>query len=354
MSSSPSKLHQWFDSEFFKMGAFLTSVDGEIVTVGKGGAVSYVSEFKHSHKPVFYLKDFFAHSYLAYTPATILECTKDELEEYLAELKTTKSHFSATDNDDDIYQKDFESLKAAFNQGLEKVVLVSRETYGTFEGEETIKRLFKKAFDLGTGIPYGFWHKDYGVIGSTPEPLYEVDFDELKTIALAGTAKVGQEKALLDSAKDRHEHNLVIKDIQEKLKPFAHDLKVHETVIHPFKNIIHLRTEIEALVDDSLDYTELTNALSPTEALGGYPQKTSLNFLKHSTYSGKYPERYFGSCFGLISEDTKEFVVSIRNIQWRKQFLFIESGGGVVAESDFKKELEEIHLKRETIRKHYL
>jgi hypothetical protein len=37
-----------------------------------------------------------------------------------------------------------------------------------------------------------------------------------------------------------------------------------------------------------------------------------------------------------------------------KGFLYIESGGGVVAESDFKKELAEIHLKRETIRKHYL
>ena len=125
-------------------------------------------------------------------------------------------------------------------------------------------------------------------------------------------------------------------------------------MVHPFKNIIHLRTEIEALVDDSLEYTELTNALSPTAALGGYPQKTSLNFLKHSNYTNKYPERYFGSCFGLISEDARQFVVSIRNIQWKKQFLYIESGGGVVLESDFRKELEEIHLKRETIRKHYL
>lgn len=354
MPASLSKLHQWFDSEFFKVGAFLSSVDGEVITFGKGGVVSYLSEFKHSHKPLFYLKDFFAHSYLAYSPATILECTLEELEEYLSELITQPAKFSAIENDDDIYQKDFHSLNSAFKQGLEKVVLVSRETYGDFNGEETIKRLFKKAFDLGTGIPYGFWHKDFGVIGSTPEPLYEIDFDEIKTIALAGTAMLGSEKELLNSAKDRHEHNLVIQDIQEKLKPFVQDLQVKETKVHPFKNIIHLKTEIEGVIDDGLDFTELTNALSPTAALGGYPKESSLRFLKHSQYSSKYPERYFGSCFGLISEDTQEFVVAIRNVQWRKQFLFIESGGGVVPESDFKKELDEIHLKRETIKKHYL
>lgn len=349
-----SKLSVWFDRDFFATGAFLTSIDGEIVTFGKGGSVSYLSEFKHTTKPIFYLKDFFSHSYLAYSPATILECTREEVDEYVEELKVSKESYKSLENDDATYEKDFDELKKEFGKHLDKVVLISRETYGTFKGEETVKSLFKKAFELGTGIPYGLWYKDYGVIGSTPEHLYEVDFDELKTIALAGTAKVGAEKELLKSAKDLHEHNLVIKDIKEKLTQFVHDLKIHETTIHPFKNIVHLRTEIEALVDDSLDFTELTNALSPTAALGGYPKLTSLNFLKHSHYSKKYPERYFGSCFGLISEDIKQFVVSIRNVQWKNEKLFIESGGGVVAESDFKKELEEIHLKRETIRKHYL
>lgn len=349
-----SKLAQWFDKDFFSTGAFLTSIDGEIVTFGKGGAVSYLSEFKHTHKPVFYLKDFFSNSYLAYSPATILECTREELDEYVEGLKAAKQNFKSLENDDSIYERDFKELKKEFGKYLEKVVLVSRESYGAFQGEETVKHLFKKAFEMGTGIPYGFWYKDYGVVGSTPEHLYEVDFDELKTIALAGTAKAGAEKELLNSAKDRHEHNLVIQDIKEKLAPFVHDMKINETKVHPFKNIIHLRTEIEGLVDDSLDFTELTNAMSPTAALGGYPKITSINFLKHSQYSQKYPERFFGSCFGLISEDIKQFVVSIRNVQWKNDKLFIESGGGVVAESDFKKELEEIHLKRETIRKHYL
>ncbi|NCY26051.1 MAG: hypothetical protein EBX37_14775 [Alphaproteobacteria bacterium] len=50
----------------------------------------------------------------------------------------------------------------------------------------------------------------------------------------------------------------------------------------------------------------------------------------------------------------KEFLVSIRNVQWKKNLVFIESGGGVVAESELIKEMEEIHLKRNTIKNYYL
>ena len=354
MNKSPSKLAQWFDSDFYSTGAFITSVDGDIVTFGKGGTFSYVSHFKENPRPVFYLKDFYQNSYLAYTPGTILECTRSELEEYLETIKTSKIKSIGPINDDEIYRKDFENLQKSFGKDLEKVVLVSREYCGAFEGEDTIKTLFKKAFEFGTGIPYGLWKNDYGVVGSTPEPLYEADFDELRTMALAGTAPIGSEKELINSKKDQHEHKLVIKDISEKLKPFVLDLTIHDTEIHPYKNIVHLKTEIEAEIDETIDFTELTNALSPTAALGGYPKENSLEFLKHTDYSKKYPERFFGSCFGLISEDTKEFVVSIRNVQWTDKTLYVESGGGVVPDSIFDNELKEVQLKRETIKNHYL
>jgi isochorismate synthase EntC len=55
-----------------------------------------------------------------------------------------------------------------------------------------------------------------------------------------------------------------------------------------------------------------------------------------------------------MSPETKQFIVAIRNVQWKDHQLFIECGGGVVPESVLEKEIEEIHLKRNTIRKHYL
>src|SRR5690606_20513453 len=117
----------------------------------------------------------------------------------------------------------------------------------------------------------------------------------LKTFALAGTAKIEDKEEFLNSRKDRHEHNLVIQDIEEKLRPFLNSIKTSETKLHPYKSIVHFKTDIEGELLSDVDFTKLTSILSPTAALGGYPKEASLNFLKTSQYGRKYPDRYFGS-----------------------------------------------------------
>lgn len=354
MGQSPSAFQNWPDRDFFKLGAFLSSPDGESYTFAKGGTFTLTDKFFESEVSVFYLKDFFENSYLAYTPDSFITISKANFIAWLNSVSVSHTPVSPVGNDDDLYQKDFELLKSAFGSHLEKVVLVSRETYEPFEDEGTIKKLLRAAVEFGTGTPYGFWNAQYGVIGSTPELLYHIDDNILRTFALAGTAKKGEEVELLNSKKDRHEHDLVIKDIVEKISAFASQVHVHETEIHPFKNIVHLKTDIEGKINEGADYSKLTSLMSPTAALGGYPKETSLKFLKGSHYASKYPKRYFGSAFGLVTKHTKTFVVSIRNVQWEEGHLFIESGGGVVPESILSKEMDEIHLKRNTIRKNYL
>ena len=353
MTASPSFLESWVDRDFWTTGAFLVSEDGLQVTLGKGGITDILDNFPDVSVPIFYLKDFYTESFLAYCPLSFVTISKANMLSWLDGISEAHSPISPVSNDDDLYEKDFFLLKNSFNDQLEKVVLISRETYMSFEGEHTLKRLLKKALHFGTGTPYGFWDKNYGMIGSTPERLVDVKKSTLSTFALAGTARLGMEKELLSSAKDRHEHELVIKDILEKLKIFTTSVKVDETKTHPFKSIVHLKTDITAEVKSDIKYDELINALSPTAALGGYPKVTALKFLQGSNYGRKY-SRFFGSAFGVVSDQEAHFVVAIRNVQWQDKHLFIESGGGVVAESDFQKELEEIHLKRDTIRKHYL
>jgi isochorismate synthase EntC len=351
MTGSPSKLHQWFDRDFQELGAFLTSSDGEIVYLAKGGETSFVESFLKTDEPVFYLKDFSKNSYLAYRPGLYLALPRKELEAFISCWSFNPSEYGSVRIEEDLYQRDFERLKNSFNENLQKVVLISRETY---QGPIFLNRFVKKAMSFGTGRPYGFWNEEYGIIGSTPEGLFSVQNGKLKTLALAGTARFGEEKKLLSSQKDRHEHELVIRNITEKLKEFCTHIKVGETGIRPFKKIIHLQTAIDADLNAGTDLTKLTSELSPTAALGGYPKEEALNFLNASEYAKKFPKRYFGSCFGLVTKDIQDFIVAIRNIQWNKNEVFIESGGGIVAQSELSKEIEELRLKRETIREHYL
>jgi isochorismate synthase EntC len=353
MTGATSFLETWIDNEFWSSGAFLVSEDGETVTFGKALNITRVNSFEPDKSKAFYLKDFYTDSFLSLRPSSFITISKANILSWLTHWPGDHSHISPVFNDDDLYEKDFKLLKSAFNETLKKVVLISRETYLPFEKEKSIKRLFKRAFEFGTGTAYGVWYQNLGMIGSTPELLFSARGRELQTFALAGTARLGEEEALLNSAKDRHEHDLVIQDICEKLQVFSDSVISDETGIHVYKNLIHLRTNIKAKLKDSISWSELIAALSPTAALGGYPKDLSLKFLSQTHYARKY-DRRFGSAFGIISEDYQHIVVSIRNIQWQEGHLFIESGGGVVPDSDFIKEMEEIRLKRNTIRNHYL
>jgi isochorismate synthase EntC len=99
---------------------------------------------------------------------------------------------------------------------------------------------------------------------------------------------------------------------------------------------------------------ELTEIFSPTAALGGRPQNLALAFLEKTLYNQKYPNRTFGSAFGFYSADHAKFIVAIRNIQWNKNDLYIESGAGIVNDSQLPLELEEIGRKRNSILQYYL
>lgn len=354
MSGTLTLLNEWIDESFWAQGAFITSSDGEHVTLAKGGKQLILETINSSAIPVFYLKDFYQDHFLAYIPNQYLEVSKGNFLHWLDQKTDRHEHISPISNEDDLYHKDFIQLKNYISENLKKVVLVSRETYEAFEGKKTILRLIKKSFTFGPGLPYGIWGQNSGMIGCTPEILFKMKKNELHTFALAGTSVAGQEQELINSRKDRKEHKLVVQDIQEKLKSFSSELRISETKVEPFKNLIHLKTDITAELQPEIDLNKLILSLSPTAALGGYPKATSLEFLKSTHYFQKYPQRYFGSAFGIISSEKKEFLVAIRNIQWEMSQLFIESGGGIVAESNFEKELEEIHLKRDVIRSHYL
>lgn len=337
---------------FFEKGAFLTDPMTDDVVLAYGGLVEKSKTIDKS-RPAFYLKDFFQDHFIAYYPEHWLKLPRKELLNKLEGIDP-EIQVLETRNFDELYKKDFLQLKESWGPELHKVVLTSREEYKFHSKECITKVLFKKALNFGAGMPYGIWFEDYGVIGATPETLFETKGNVLKTMALAGTIQKGSEHELLHSPKDRKEHELVVQDISEKLSPFCEEVQVASTGLESFKEMVHLRTDISAQLKNDADLGALTCALSPTAALGGYPMRGALDFLKKTRFAQKWSERYFGSAFGVCQGSDTHFVVSIRNVQWQNDLIIIESGGGVLPESVLDKELAEIRLKRDSIRKHYL
>jgi menaquinone-specific isochorismate synthase len=342
------------EGNFLEKGAFLKNPDDETLIVGTGGEFEIVRDFVPENREVFFLKDFYSDNYLRYTPAHIHHLNSEDVKKLLSELIEMKPNFESLGTEDHIYEEDFRDLLKKFSGNLRKVVMISRESFSVDDSKNVIPYLIRKALTFGTGIPYGVWGTDFGIIGSTPEELFSLKKGLLSTHALAGTSKKGQEEELLHSQKDLLEHNIVVQDISEKLIPFSDQIQVSDTYITEFKNIIHLKTDISAAVSDDTNIMSLVNALSPTAALGGYPKKESMNFLRSTRYTKKFPERSFGSAMGVVTRQDSRFIVMIRNVQWKNHTFSIESGGGVVPGSELKKELNEISWKRNVVKDHYL
>jgi menaquinone-specific isochorismate synthase len=331
------------------------------IIMGVGGVVSERKSLTSFDQHQFYFKDFFTRSYLVHQPKSLHHFRKSDLLNLIEKLSLESSlEFQAKHNDDELFAKDFEHFKQAHkeNPAFQKVVLVSREYYDSkakSDDPNVRAHWLKRSLSILGTTAYGHWSKHQGMIGATPEVLWDYKNETLTLQSLAGTAKEGEETELLNE-KNQHEFQLVVKGIEETCKELGIAISREETSRKQFGKLIHLQKLFHShLALKSDDLLKLTNLLSPTAALGGSPKKISLEFLEHqSWYQQKYPLRKFGSAFGFLEGEVGKFIVAIRNIQWNQEGFFIESGAGIVNDSLLKLELNEISLKRNSILQFYL
>ena len=123
-----------------------------------------------------------------------------------------------------------------------------------------------------------------GLVGATPELLLARDGDRVVSRVLAGTTGRDPDEAtdaalgaaLLDSAKDRHEHRLAADSVTAVLAPRCADL-VHDAAPRLLRldNVQHLATLFEGHLDAPASVLELVAELHPTAAVGGTPRATA-------------------------------------------------------------------------------
>ncbi len=330
--------------DFGDMGAFI-ELNGSII-IGSGGSkvlVSGVQDFKKDH---FYFKSFFDSSYLQYAPERITIWEKKDLLKLLHGFCVDRN-FREVSNADQIFLKDLDHFKKS---SLEKVVLLTRQNYE--RGDAGLKyQLIHRALTFKNSLPYGFWDENWGMVGATPEILCHVKEENLETHAIASTVPWSDSESL-SNEKFQHEHQTVVRDIQNKLESIHHHVLIGKQKKRIFGTMVHLETPMSSYPVQSL--IEVVSTLSPTAALGGYPSEAALQYLKETDYSKKYSNRYYGSSLGFVTNEEALFIVAIRNVQWSEHEVFIESGAGIVQESDPQSELEEVQLKRQSVYKHYL
>jgi isochorismate synthase len=206
--------------------------------------------------------------------------------------------------------------------------------------------------------PAGGDYEGRALVGASPELLVARDGDRVTCQPFAGSAPRNADPeadaaagaALAESAKDRHEHQLVIDTMATALRPLCRELTIApEPTLSRTTALWHLSTPITGrLRDTSTTAIDLTLALHPTPAVGGVPTKAAARLI--NTLEGDRGF-YAGAVGWCDASGDGRWVVTIRGAQLSadRRGALAHAGGGIVAESDPDGEVAETTTKFITI-----
>ena len=188
--------------------------------------------------------------------------------------------------------------------------------------------------------------------GATPELLAQVHGTTLTTMGLAGSERRGKTaeedevygQALLDSAKDRYEHDVVVQALRQRLAPLTTNLSMPaEPELYKLSNIQHLFTPVIGTLHQPHGVLPLIKQLHPTPALGGSPRPRAMQFIQ--THE-PVPRGWYAAPIGWIDHQLDgTFGVAIRSAVAQDDRVWAYAGAGIVAESIPDKEWTETALK---------
>ena len=206
--------------------------------------------------------------------------------------------------------------------------------------------------------PAGGQYTGTALVGASPELLVARFGDQVACHPFAGSAPRSADPdtdaangaTLAASAKDRHEHQLVVDAVRAALEPLCIRLDIAtEPQLSRTATVWHLSTPVRGtLRETSTTAIDLALALHPTPAVGGVPTAAAVDLIAELEGDRGF---YAGAVGWCDSAGDGRWVVAIRGAQLSadRRSAVALAGGGIVAESDADGEVAETTTKFRTI-----
>ncbi|MEX2031285.1 MAG: isochorismate synthase, partial [Dehalococcoidia bacterium] len=189
-------------------------------------------------------------------------------------------------------------------------------------------------------------------LGASPELLVSLTDGRVHALGLAGSLRRGETPEederlgaeLLASAKDRIEHETVVRAIRERLAPATDELHAPNAPgLRKLRNIQHLSTDITGHVRPGVDVLDLVQRLHPTPAVCGWPTDGAREVIEaHEDFDRGW---YAGPVGWVDGTGDGEFAVGLRSAVVRGDRAWLFAGNGIMGDSDPESELAEVRLK---------
>lgn len=208
--------------------------------------------------------------------------------------------------------------------------------------------------------PYLFYYQfdDFYIVGSSPEILVRREQDKVTVRPIAGTRPRGQTPAedqalaqeLLNDAKEVAEHVMLIdlgRNDVGRVSKIGQVRLTDKMIVERYSHVMHLVSNVEGELLDGTSNLDILEATFPAGTLSGAPKVRALEIIEELE---PHKRGVYGGAVGYLSfSGDMDLCIAIRTGVIRHHTLYIQSGGGIVFDSDEQLEWQETQNKAKAV-----
>jgi anthranilate synthase component 1 len=205
---------------------------------------------------------------------------------------------------------------------------------------------------------YYFDMGGFHVVGASPEILARLEGDTVTVRPIAGTRRRGTtpaedaalEKELLADAKERAEHIMLVDLGRNDVGRVARTGSVRVTeqmIVERYSHVMHIVSNVEGTLKPGLNAVDVLRATFPAGTVSGAPKVRAMEIIdelepvKRGIYAGAVG--YLGF------HGNMDVAIALRTAVVRNGTLYVQAGGGIVADSQPDSEWQETQSKAKAL-----
>ena len=288
------------------------------------------------------------------TEPDILPRTQELLAERARKLKGTTPPVSMSAANQPVLESDFVSEfgEAEFKEAIEKIreyihagdvmqVVLAQRMNLPFSAAPI--NLYRALRNLNPS-PYMYFMDlgDFQIVSSSPEILARVEDNKIINRPLAGTRRRGHtpeddlamEKDLVEDPKEIAEHLMLIDLGRNDVGRVAQTGSVEVTerfVVERYSHVMHLSSNVVGTLQADKNVFDVLRATLPVGTLSGAPKVRAMEIIDELE---TVKRGIYGGAVGYIGwNGNMDTAIAIRTAVIKDGILYIEAGGGIVADS---------------------
>jgi len=191
---------------------------------------------------------------------------------------------------------------------------------------------------------------NFSVIGSSPEILVRVRDDKVTIRPIAGTRPRGNNtehdnalaNELLNDQKEISEHRMLLDLARNDVAKVSVSGSLNVTekmIIERYSHVMHIVSNVEGDKLDNVDYLEALLSGFPAGTVSGAPKIRAMEIIDELENDKR---EVYGGCVGYFSSDgTMDTCITLRTAIIKDKKMYVQAGGGIVADSNPENEYQE-------------